>query len=319
MTELITAGEPMGLFIAQTPGPLAQVNQFECRLAGADLNVAIGVARLQHTVQFITQIGQDVFGQKVLNLLKREQIATTNVYQTTEWSTGMMLKGMATNGQPEVDYYRKASAAAHLSPQQVTQVDFERVKILHLGGILAGLSEAGYQTTLQLIKLARQHQVLITFDPNLRPTIWESTEQMIQRTNEIARLCDVIMPNIKEAQTLTGMAEVSQIAEFYLQTPAVQQVIINLIDDGAYSCQRHRDGTVTTTQLPTFKVEHLVDKVGAGDGFVAGVLTAMLENLSVSQSLQRGLALEAIQMQHRGDNEGLPTPTSLEKFLQQAQ
>lgn len=314
MVELITIGEPMGLFIADELGPLEDVKHYSSRIAGADLNVAIGAARFGHSVSFISQIGNDTFGKQIERRLKEEGIATDYLNVSSDWKTGFMLKGLASNGQPNTDYYRKGSAAAHISLEQLEKVDFGDVKIMHLGGILAGLSEEGYQATLYFIKCAREHGIEITFDPNLRPTIWDSQELMVQRTNEIARLCDVVMPNIKEGNILTGKTKVSEMADFYLQQ-GVTQVIINMVEKGSYSKRLKSDRSFSEERMPELKPEKIIDRVGAGDGFVAGVVSGKLEELSDIECLRRGSAVGAIQMENLGDNEGLPTKQQVEKFL----
>lgn len=228
-----------------------------------------------------------------------------------------MLKGLADNGHPETDYYRKGSAASHIDTKKLAFLDFADTKILHLGGILAGLSNEGYQATLKLIELARKHDVQIIFDPNLRPTIWDSEALMIKRTNEIANLCDVVLPNIKEGRILTGKTSVEEIADYYLENSKsrIQQVIVNLVDDGSYSKHRRSDGNYQTERIVANKIPRIIDRVGAGDGFVAGVVSAKLENLNDRDCLKRGSAIGAIQMQNIGDNEGLPHKEELETFF----
>ncbi|MCQ2009474.1 sugar kinase [Sporolactobacillus sp. STSJ-5] len=314
MGELITAGEPMVLFIADDKGPLNTVQHYTRYSAGADVNVSVGVARLAHTVTLLTQIGNDPFGTFICDYLKKEKIDTAAVQMNNEWPTGFMLKGLSDDGQPETFYFRKGSASSRIDKDSVEKINFSGAKILHLGGILAGLSETAYQTTLALIRRARDKQLKITFDPNLRPTIWNSEKQMIQRTNEIACLCDVVMPNVKEARILTGETEKEKMADYYLEK-GVKQVIINLVDDGSYTKKIGVDHSYTETFAPNFITKNIVDRVGAGDAFVSGVVSAMLEGLSDYETLLRGNAIGAIQMQHLGDNDGLPTREKLDAFM----
>lgn len=314
MIELLTIGEPMGLFIAQEAGALEDVKHYSSRIAGADLNVTIGAARFGHKTAFISQIGADTFGKQIKRRLEAEQIATKYLVVSPKWKTGFMLKGLAANGRPATDYYRKGSAAAHISLEELAKIDFSGIKILHLGGILAGLSEEGYQATLYLIKRAREHQIQITFDPNLRPTIWDSEELMIERTNEIAQLCDVVMPNIKEGKILTGETDVTAMADYYLKKN-VKQVIINMVENGSYSKRVDDQQRIYEERMPELKPDQIVDRVGAGDGFVAGVVSGKLEGLNDLDCLRRGSAVGAIQMENLGDNEGLPTKAQVTHFL----
>ncbi|WP_332237127.1 sugar kinase [Sporolactobacillus sp. KGMB 08714] len=318
MSELITAGEPMVLFIADEQGALSEVRHYTRHMAGADVNVSVGVARLGHSVTFLTQVGKDPFGKIIIDFLKQESIDTAHVLTTSEWPSGFMLKGLSDNGRPETAYFRKSSATSKLTKDSVAAIDFSGARILHLGGILAGLSESAYQTTLALIEKARENGLTITFDPNLRPVIWKSEEEMIRRTNEIACLCDVVAPNVKEGQILTGEKEKERMADYYLEK-GVKQVIINLVDIGSYTKKKLPDGRYSETLVPNFQTSKVVDRVGAGDGFVAGAVSAMLENLSDREVLLRGNAIGAIQMQNLGDNEGLPDRGRLDRFMHQTQ
>ncbi|GER73206.1 sugar kinase [Weizmannia acidilactici] len=317
MSELITAGEPLILFIADEKGPLSSVRHYTRYMAGAEVNVSVGVSRLGHSVSFLTQIGEDPFGVYVKNFLNKESIGTQYVFSTPKYPTGFMLKGLSDIGDPETFYFRKGSAASKLTRAYVDQVDFSGAKILHLGGILAGLSESSYEATLALIEKAREYGLTITFDPNLRPVIWDSEEQMIKRTNEIACLCDVVIPNAKEGRILTGENEKEKVAAFYL-SKGVHQVIINLVEEGSYTKKRTADGSFSETAAPKYEVKNLIDRVGAGDGFVSGILSGMLENLDDQATLMRGNAICSIQMQSLGDNDGLPTREELDAFMKSA-
>lgn len=310
MSELITAGEPMVLFIADEKGPLSDVKRFTRHIAGAEVNVSVGVARLGHSVTFLTQVGEDPFGKTIIDFLTKEKIDTSNVLITSESTTGFMLKGRADNSNPEIFYYRKGSAASRLIKNSVDNIDFTGAKILHLGGILAGLSESTYETTLALIEKARKYGLLITFDPNLRPMLWENQKTMVETINDIASKCDLILPGLKEGKILTGSENPEEIADFY-QKLGVEGVIVKLGDKGAYA----RVGSETFIHHG-FKVENVVDTVGAGDGFACGIITGKLEGLSLRESVIRANAIGAIQVTSVSDNEGLPTREELKSFLE---
>ncbi|MCO7124669.1 sugar kinase [Sporolactobacillus shoreicorticis] len=318
MSELITAGEPMVLFIADEKGALSDVAHFTRYMAGADVNVSVGVARLGHSVTFLTQVGEDPFGKTVINFLKKEKIDTESVLKTSKQQTGFMLKALSDDGSPETFYFRKGSASSTITPESVENINFNGAKILHLGGILAGLSVSAYQTTLALIKAARQHGLTITFDPNLRPVIWDSEEEMIRRTNEIAFLSDIVMPNIKEARALSGETEKEKMADFFLKK-GVKQVIINLVDIGSYTKKVRPDGGFEELLVPNYITKHIVDRIGAGDGFVSGVVSAKLEGLSDRETLLRGNAIGSIQLQSLGDNDGLPSTGQLQAFMEKTE
>ena len=309
MSEVILAGEPMALFIAESYGPLEEVEHFTRSLSGAEVNVAIGLTRLGHKVSYVTRLGEEPMGHYIESFLKKESIGTEYVTYDSVYKTGFQLKNRVKTGDPYAPYYRKGSAASHMSKREIDKINFKEVKLVHITGILPALSEPSREAVFHFIERARENQVMVTFDPNLRPALWESTELMIQVINNIASKCDVILPGSSEGLTLMGSEEPEKIADFY-QKMGVKKVIIKLGPDGAYV--REENGSYS---IPGFKVEKVVDTVGAGDGFAAGVISGLLENLPLRDSVLRGNAVGAIQVMHSSDNEGLPTKEELEKYI----
>ena len=133
---------------------------------------------------------------------------------------------------------------------------------------------------------------------------------MVSVINDLAKKCDLILPGVAEGLVLTGSGDVEKIADFY-QNLGIKEVIIKNGSKGAYI----RSGNESFEQ-PGFKVEKVVDTVGAGDGFAAGVLSGKLEGLSIRECAIRGNAIGAIQVTYSSDNEGLPTQDELKKFIE---
>ena len=106
-----------------------------------------------------------------------------------------------------------------------------------------------------------------------------------------------------------GSADPAAIARHY-QRLGVRYVVVKTGKTGAYAA-----GEGEAFQSPTYQETAVVDTVGAGDGFAAGVLSALREGLSLREAVRRGNAIGTIQIQHEGDNEGLPTREALEEFM----
>ena len=169
---LILAGEPMGLLIAQSEGDLSGVSGYDLAVAGAEFNVAIGAARLGHRVTYLTKLGKDPFGERIIHVLNENGIRNEFVSWSDEKRTGFMLKGRVHAGDPPIFYFRAGSAASTLSPQDVENVDFSAYSHIHLTGILPALTEATRAATLLMFERARAAGLTISFDPNLRPQLW---------------------------------------------------------------------------------------------------------------------------------------------------
>jgi len=306
---IVLAGEPMGLFIAGHPGPLEAVESFSCAVAGAEFNVAVGMRRLEHPVGYLTKLGNDPFGKRIVNTLQANRIRTDMVSWSEDRATGFMLKSMVTEGDPEIFYFRKNSAASTLSQEDVDALDLSDYGTLHMTGILPALTDSTRAATRRLLSRARNEGMLVSFDPNLRPQLWPDQETMRTFMNEMAGCCDIYLPGIEECRILTGLEEPEKIAAFYRDRGA-KTVIIKMGAQGAFVAADRQQYTV-----PGFPVEKVVDTVGAGDGFAAGVLSGLMEGLPLREAVRRGNAVGAIQVMSRGDNDGLPTREQLQAFM----
>lgn len=304
--DVLTVGEAMALLMARQPGPLAQAGGFDRATAGAELNVAVGLSRLGYRVGYVSRLGQDSLGRNLLDCMAAEGIATRHVRIDQRYPTGFMLKSMALDGSdPEVEYFRRGSAASHMSREDMPADAFGQARLLHLTGISPALSAGCRELVLAMAAEARAAGRMVTFDPNLRPRLWQSQAAMVDGVNEVARLADVVMPGLAEGKLLTGHGEAEAIADFYLARGA-QHVVVKLGPQGAYYAGAEGRGTVLG--VPVRKV---VDTVGAGDGFAVGVISALLEGLPLAAAAARGNAIGARVVQFRGDCEGLPTRAQL--------
>ena len=311
MSKVILFGEPMAMFTAEEEGPLDEVKVFGRSLAGAEVNVCTGLTRLGHNVSYVTKLGEDPLGMYVKKFLDREGIGTEFITFDQVYKTGIMLKSKVSSGDPITSYYRKGSAFSHMTKEDIEKIDFHDVSLIHVTGIPPALSISCREATYRLIERARENNCYITFDPNLRPALWESEDSMIRVINELASKCDLILPGTAEGLILTGSNEPEKIADFY-QNLGVRNVIIKEGSRGAYV--RHGSQSF---RKEGFKVKKVVDTVGAGDGFAVGIISSKLEGLDIKEALIRANAIGAIQVTFVSDNEGLPTREELESFIKE--
>jgi 2-dehydro-3-deoxygluconokinase len=307
--DVVTVGEAMAMFVACETGPLEEVSQFTRQVAGAELNVAIGLSRLGLKVGWASRVGDDVFGRFVLKQLEKEQINAGQVTVDNRFPTGFQLKSKELDGKdPRVEYFRKGSAASHLSVADFNPDYFGAARHLHLSGVAAALSD----TSLALSKFAasemRKAGKTISFDPNLRPVLWSSEQQMRKEINALAFAADWVLPGLGEGQLLTGQQTPEGIADFYLEQ-GVKAVVIKTGPDGAW----FKSASGEQAQVAACKVENVVDTVGAGDGFAVGLISALLEGLSLELAVKRGNKIGSLAVQAVGDSEGLPTREQLEQ------
>ncbi|MCL2559085.1 MAG: sugar kinase [Turicibacter sp.] len=310
MAKVLLIGEPIALLIAETVGPLEEVERFTRKLAGAEVNVCFGLARLGHDVDFITRLGHDPFGYYTKNTLEQEGIDTKLIVFDDAYLTGSMLKGKVLEGDPPIAFYTKGSAATHITPEMIEKVDLTGLDWIHVTGVLPAISETARQATKRLMARGREAGIPLSFDPNLRPTLWGDDELMMKWINDLSQLADIVLPGLEEGLILTGFDTPEKIADFY-QALGVKQVVVKLGSDGAYV----RDGDQSQS-IPGFKVDTIIDTVGAGDGFATGVVSGLVEGLSLTDAVVRGNAIGSMQIQHVSDNEALPTRKELQDYLE---
>ena len=258
----------------------------------------------------MTKLGKDPLGQRITHVLNENKIGNEFVAWSDTKKTGFMLKGRVSQGDPDIFYFRAGSAASTLSVEDVEKIRFDEYSHIHLTGILPALSESTRAAVNLMFDKARQAGLLITFNPNLRPQLWPSQDVMIQSINDMASKADIVLPGTAEGKILMGSDDPKKINAFYRNLGA-KAVITKVGSQGAY--------VTTATEeylVPGFKVDKVVDTVGAGDGFAAGVITALMEGLPLKEAVRRGNAIGAIQVTSRGDNEGLPYPDQLKAFME---
>lgn len=307
--KVLLVGEGMGLFSACEEGPCSEVESFKASVAGAELNVAIGLERLgQHPV-YMTRIGQDPIGERIRYFMQRNNLDTSLVAVDPTRSTGFMMKSKVEHGDPKTYYFRRGSAASSIGPAQVNSIDCSGISLLHLTGILPPLSESTLDASNALIELGRANKMFISFDPNERPALWKSPELMRQTLQTLSSKADLVLPGISEGKHLFGLDNVRDIGQAFIDNGA-RYAVVKDGPRGAYATDGE-DGVY----VPGFKVERVVDTVGAGDGFAAGILSVLLEGGTMSEALERGCAIGAIQTQTVSDNDGLPTKPQVEEFM----
>jgi Sugar kinases, ribokinase family len=309
MKKILLFGEPMALLTTTEVVSLDDAKMFQKSLAGAEVNVAIGLTRLGHQATYFTVLGDDPWGRYMKKKLKEEMIDTSLVFFEDKYPSGMMLKNQVSEGDPDIYYYRKGSAFSHIDINWIKQIDLSQYDQLHITGIPLALSQETRQTSFELVKKAKEAGVYISYDPNLRPSLWEDEGMMIKVTNEMARYCDMMLPGIREGKILMGSDNPQEISQFFIQQGA-KEIVIKLGEKGAYYANENESFVVEG-----FHVQEVVDTVGAGDGFAVGIISARIENMSKKEILTRGNAIGAMQVMTLGDNEGLPNRQKLEQFI----
>lgn len=309
MEKVLLIGEPMELLLAEEEGALSDVTRFRASVSGAEMNVAVGLARLGLCPRYMTRLGDDPRASRIRRFMQDNGIADDLIITDPAHLTGAMMKSKADPGKHEIYYFRQDSAASFLCEEDVDRLDLSDIRAVHFTGIFPSISESAARAARRLIKRARENEITVVFDPNLRCQLWDSSPETLALINEFAADSDVFLPSLKEAETLCGLSDPEEIAEHYLAL-GTKKVVVKLGKQGAYYRSHVESGIA-----PTFQADAVVDTAGAGDGFAAGLISGICEEIPLGEAVFRANAVGSMQIQNASDNAGLPTLEQLREYM----
>ncbi len=318
MTEVVTLGECLIAFVATASGPLSEAATFERFVAGAEANVAVGLARLGHPVAFIGRVGADGFGDAIRRRLIGEGVHSAALTTDPHSTTGLMFRERRVLGPAQVVYARRDSAGSQLSVADVDRAAaggaFEAARWLHLTGITPALSAGARAATDHAIDLARAAGATVSLDLNLRRRLW-SDDAAAPVLRGLAGRVDVLFGSPDELAVVTGLRHDDDPAALARAAvdlgPAV--VVAKLGAAGALALDRDvPELPVTRSGIP---LPVVVDPVGAGDAFCAGFIAARLDGTDLAEALEIANACGASAAAALGDQTGLPDRAALAAIL----
>lgn len=270
--DLIAIGETMAAFVSRN-----DPSRFVATPAGAESNVAIGMARLGCRTRWVSRLGNDPLGRLVADTVGAAGVDVAIQVDASQ-PTGVLVKHI-TESASRVDYYRSQSAARALHPRDLERAGSGR--IWHVTGITPALSESARDLIGAIVGREGGVTGRVTFDINLRPQLWRDATIAADTLLPLARQADVVFVGDDEAGELFGTTDPRKVASLVLGR-----------DDQELVFKRGSEGTAVITQLgeafePALAVE-VVDVTGAGDAFAAGYLAGLCWQWPVQARLQLG-------------------------------
>ncbi|MEV0372043.1 sugar kinase [Streptomyces sp. NPDC050636] len=317
--DVFTFGETM--VALRGSGPLKLGGTMNVSIAGAESNVAIGLARLGHDVHWSGAVGEDEAGQLVLRTLRAEGVEVSGASADPDAPTGLILFEPRLPEITRVHYYRAGSAGSRLKPSAIEQAfSAAPPRVLHLTGITPALSPTARSATQLALQLASEHCSLVCLDVNFRARLW-TAEEAAGVLREWMPYVDTLIASDDElplclptggagAEGDTAPAPGDPAATLAAQAKlllklGVGEVVVKLGSAGATAFTD--DGSL---HRPARSVR-AVDPVGAGDAFVAGYLSALLDGEDLTGRLERAVTTGAFAVASPGDWEGAPTRSEL--------
>jgi 2-dehydro-3-deoxygluconokinase len=285
--DVVALGETM-LSLVAVDGPLQEARTFHATHGGAESNACVGLARRGLHAAFVSRLGADVAGDRILAALRTEGVDAGWVRRDAARPTGVMLRD--TSGG--VRYWRAGSAASAIEPADLEAVPVDHARAVLVTGITALLGSGPQATALALLDRARG---LRAVDPHARRGLW-GTDRAPELIRPLLERCDVL---------LAGEAELASILRTDLRGTELAraaaangptEVILRQGTAGAVALAP--DGSWHEHHPPAVPE---VDPVGAGDAFNAGYLAARLRGGGVPEALREGCAAGAAAVSALGD------------------
>jgi 2-dehydro-3-deoxygluconokinase len=291
--DLIALGETM-VALAPPPGetlPSARVLHVDH--AGAESNSCVGLARLGFQVAWVSRLGQDPAGDRVLGALQAEGVDTRFVRRDPDRPTGLLLK----DSQAGVRYYRTGSAASVLSREDLTGVPVADARAVLVTGVTALIGHRPREAALALLSAARGLRVV---DPNLRRGLWGS-DRRADLVHGLVEQCDLLLGGEAELAEIFGDGDTEALARRCAARGPLEVVV---------RCRDHV-GALSThgewVEIEDPRGLSAVDPVGAGDAFNAGYVAVRLRGGSVVEAVRAGAHCGAAVVTRVGDTAGFPT------------
>ena len=296
--KVLTLGDALITFNPSETGPLCYVTSFVRKVGGAELNFAIGCARLGLETKWVSRLGGDVFGRVIYNFARGEGVNMSDVKFAENHPTSLNFKEIRPDGSGKTFYYRYQSPILTLKPEDITTEMFQGVDFIHLTGVFLAIDPKNLAIAKKVLEIAAEKGIRVSFDPNIRLKLW-TLEEAKAAYKEILQSVDILLTGLDEIELINGDAS-DQALEDFAERFNISQLVIK---DGGNGSRLYRQGVWYSKAA--FNVT-VVDTVGAGDGFDAGFIYALLNGYSEEDCLEFANGSGALVTTVSGDNEGLP-------------
>ncbi len=314
MTKLLSLGE---LLIDMLPQD-SQNSAYLPIPGGAPANVAVGYAKLGGKAAFCGGMGDDYFAKQLTNALEQYNVDTEYLFTIEGAQTAMVIVSLDESGERSFNFYRHQTADLLLTNEHLKRINWDKLSTLHFcSNTLTNTAIA--KTTVCALKQAKNNQKIVSFDVNLRYSLWQNSNDIEQNVHACYAYCDIVKLSRDELNFLATQRQ--QSADAYLQSLLDLGVTLVFLTDGPAPATVYHNVFTLSEAAPTITA---VDTTSAGDAFIAGVLyylnhsdnavplTDKLNDESiVKQALHFGLRCGSKACLAKGAFPALPTQQTL--------
>lgn len=315
--DVVVVGE---LLVDFTPHGISEGNHpcFERNPGGGPANLACAVAKLGGKVAFLSQVGDDMFGQALKHIVEKEGVDCSQVRLSGEYKTTLAFVGLDEQGERSFSFYRKNGADTMMETKEFDLSVLNHTNYFFLSSVLMaeGMSR---QMSFDCLEYAKEHRIPVVFDPNLRENLWESAEEMKKYVIKTLPYANIVKVSEEELMFLMESKEIEQAAKAMREQYDLDILLVTLGKDGCSAYTKkgvvHHKG---------FQVEIPVDTTAAGDSFNGGFLSKLVSYdkshmectlEEIAECIKVGNAVGSLTVTKRGAIAALPTREEVEIFL----
>ncbi|MBS6444665.1 MAG: carbohydrate kinase [Ruminococcus sp.] len=284
MKKVISIGEALIDFIPHEKNCLLkEVSSFERVCGGAPTNVCAVVSKLGGSSKIITKLGTDAFGDYIIDTLNNVNVDTSCILRTDKANTCLAFVSLKDDGNRDFSFYRNPSADMLLDKNELQSSWFDDIGVLHFCSVALVESPMKY-AHIEAIKIAKQKDAIISFDPNVRLPLWKNHDECRKTINEYLQYADLLKISDEEVEFITGL-DIEK-ASKKLLSGNIKIILYSMGKDGAMIITKN--GSV---KVPPVDVK-AIDTTGAGDSIIGAFLYCLskdgitpkdLENLSLKK------------------------------------
>jgi 2-dehydro-3-deoxygluconokinase len=300
--DIVSLGEGMIEFNQLHP----HAPEFRQGFGGDTSNAIIAAARQGARTAYVSRVGTDAFGDKLLALWAQEGVGIQGVVRDPDAPTGVYFVTHGPSGHA-FSYLRAGSAASRMRPADLPETLIRGARYLHVSGISQAISSSACDSVFAAIAIAREAGVKVAFDSNLRLKLWP-----LDRARAVIRatiaLSDLFLPSLEDAELFTGLTDRAAIIEWCLNAGAAQ-VVLKLGREGAMLGMS--EGVTHVQGHPV----DAVDATGAGDCFAGALLARLVQGDDTATALDYANAAAALTTTGFGAVAPIPRPDQVRAFL----
>lgn len=311
--EIICLGEALiDILPLVYGGSILATGEMKMAAGGAPANVAVGLARLGTKSGFMGKVGDDFFGHHLKEVLDTNGVDTSHLIMDPRIHTGLAFVTWDSLGDASYLFYRQPSADTMLSPEDIDRNYLTGAKVLQFGSLLLA-SEPSASATFYALKIATEAGLLLSYDLNLRLTNWSDEELARTAINHPLDYAHIIKLNRHELGFLTGETD-PEVGTARLWRDQFRLIVVTMDKTGCFYRTANSHGFVPSRPIQA------VDTVGAGDGFMAGILDGLrranfsFEEKDVQMACRQAVAVGALTVSKPGGIPAMPFRQEVDAF-----